>query len=100
MREPKRPSDLLGGILRDVRSVAGRSEASQALEKAVGPDLAEHCQVVHQNGGRVIVEVDSAPLYSELQGFRREEIRHAMNERITGRKVTELTFRIGVARND
>ena len=91
--EPKRPSDLLGHVLRQARSVATRSDTQRALDRALGEPLAEHCRVAGLRAGRLIVEVDSAPLYAELQGFRRDEVREAMNQQLSGAKVTEITFR-------
>ncbi len=44
---------------------------------------------------KLVVEVDSSPLYAELSGFRREEIRTRMNELLTNKKIAQITFRMG-----
>ncbi len=99
MREPKKPSDLLGRILKDARTVATRSDTERALELALGPELSPHCRIVGMSAGRLLVEVDSAPLYAELRGFRAEEIRNAVNEHLSSRKVAEIAFRPGRAQD-
>jgi hypothetical protein len=45
--------------------------------------------------GKLVVEVDSAPLYAELSGFRRDEIRLAINQLLPEQPVAQLTFRLG-----
>ena len=97
---PKRPSDFLGAILRDARTLAARAEVSEALASVLGPDLAPHCRIAGMSAGRLIVEVDSAPLRAELHGFRREAIRDGMNALLPKRKVAEIVFRMGVPRDE
>ena len=95
MSDPKRVSDLLKGIIRDVKSDARRSDLVQALEQVLGPDQAPHCVVRGFRQGILTVEVDSAPLYAELTGFRREEIRERMNENLSTKKIAQINFRMG-----
>ncbi len=95
VRDPKRPSDFLGGILRDAKNLATRSETQRVLAEVLGDEIADHCRIAGMSAGRLIVAVDSAPLYAELKGFRSEEIRLAMNERLKGRKLGHITFRPG-----
>ena len=45
--------------------------------------------------GRLTIEVCSAPLYAELRGFRAEDLRSAMNERLENRKIARIEFRMG-----
>jgi hypothetical protein len=85
---------LLGGILRQARAAVAHAEVAQALAHALG-ELAAHCTIAGMRSGRLIIEVDSAPLLAELRGFRREEIRQAMNQRLSARQVGELVFRMG-----
>jgi hypothetical protein len=99
VRDPKRPSDFLGGILRDAKNLATRSETQKALTAVLGDEIAIHCRIAGMSAGKLIVEVDSAPLYAELKGFRSEEIRQAMNERLGGRKLGHITFRPGRSRS-
>ena len=95
MPEPKRPADLLRGILRDARAAAARAPTARLLAEILEQTAAGHCRVASERGGRLLVDVDSAPLFAELQTFRREEIRRALNERLGGsRAFAELTFRL------
>ena len=55
--------------------------------------------IISEGPTGLIVEVDSAPLYAELKGFRCEEIRQAMNERLGGRKLGHISFRPGRSRS-
>ena len=45
--------------------------------------------------GKLTLEIDSAPLFAELSGFRREEIRARLNEQLPLRQVAQLQFRLG-----
>src|SRR5262249_9354987 len=95
MPEPKRPVDLLRGILREARAAAARAPTARLLAAVLERGAAEHCRIASERGGRLLVDVDSAPLFAELQSFRREEIRRALNERLgPSRKFGELTFRL------
>ena len=95
MTEPERVSDLLKGIIRDVKSESSRSDLSAALEQVLGPEQSQHCKVTGFRSGKLVVEVDSAPMYAELSGFRRDEIRERMNELLTKKQVAQITFRMG-----
>ncbi len=95
MNEPERVSDLLKGIIREVKSESSRADLVEALERVLGPEQAEHCKVRGFRNGKLVVEVDSSPLYAELCGFRRDEIRDRMNELLTKKKVAQITFRMG-----
>ncbi len=95
MSKPRRVADLLKEVLRNTQRKVGRRELNNALGEAVGPKLAQHCQVAGFRAGKLVVETDSAPLYSELTGFRREAIRLAMNKRLKRQKVAQLVFRMG-----
>ena len=95
MSKPRRVADLLKEVLRNAQTQVGRRELNKALVEAVGPKLAEHCQVAGFRAGKLVVETDSAPLCSELIGFRREAIRLAMNKRLKQQKVAQLVFRMG-----
>ena len=95
MIEPERASDLLKGIIRAVKTEHNRSDLSSALEQVLGPDQSAHANVVGFRNGKLLVEVDSAPLCGELSGFRRDEIRERMNELLTKKKIAQITFRMG-----
>lgn len=95
MTDPERVSDLLKGIIRDVKAESSRADLASALEQVLGPELAPLCNVTGFRGGKLTVEVDSAPLFAELSGFRRDEIRERMNELLTKKQVAQITFRMG-----
>ena len=95
MKDPKHAADFLKGILKDVGSKASRARFSDALEQVLGPVTSEHVQVTGFRAGRLYVEVDSAPLYAELIGFRREALRQACNEILAPEQIGEIVFRMG-----
>jgi hypothetical protein len=95
VKQPKHAGDILKGILKDVGSKASRSRFSAALEHALGPELSKHARVTGFRGGRLYVEVDSAPLFAEWTAFRQEEIRQACNEKLDKEKVATIVFRMG-----
>ena len=51
--------------------------------------------VVNALSAKLVVEVDSAPLFAELSGFRREEIRQRINQLVPEQPIAQLTFRLG-----
>lgn len=95
MREPKRASEFLRGILADARSDADRSALKQALTRVIGSELSGHCRILSLRGGKLIMLVDSAPLFAEFSGFRYEEIRRGMNASIKKQKISQIVFRMG-----
>ncbi len=95
MRDPLKPEDLLRGILKDARGDLKRTEFREALDEILGLEIAKHCHVRGFRSGKLVVEIDSAPLYAEFRGFRAEEIRLAINERLSKQKVALLVFRMG-----
>ncbi|MBL8756589.1 MAG: DUF721 domain-containing protein [Planctomycetes bacterium] len=95
MAEPQRAGDFLRGILQQAGRTKSRSAYNEALDQILSPRLRPHCQVVGCRAGKLVVEVDSAPLYAELTGFRREEIRLRINELVPAQPIAQLTFRLG-----
>jgi hypothetical protein len=95
MAEPQRASELLRGILAEAGLGRARNRFHAALDDALPVDHRPHCQVVGFRGGRLTIEVDSAPLYAELSGFRREDLRLRMNELLPQQPIAQLTFRLG-----
>jgi len=93
--DPKRVSDLLKSIIRDVRTESRRSDLTSVLAQVLGAEHSPHCQVTGFRNGRLTVEVDSAPLFAELSGFRREQIRQNMNELLTKKQIAQIAFRMG-----
>jgi hypothetical protein len=92
---PKSAGDMLRQLVREVGQSRRRSAYCAALDDILPPHQRERCQVVGFRDGKLTLEVSSAPLFAELSGFRREEIRLRINEAVDGFKVAELQFRLG-----
>jgi hypothetical protein len=93
--EPRPAGDFLRDILRQVGRQKERSAYHDALDQILTPTLRPHCQIVGCTRGKLVVEVDCAPLFAELSGFRREEIRQAINQLVPLQPIAQLTFRLG-----
>lgn len=95
MPEPRPAGDFLRDILRQAGTAKSRSAYREALDEILSPTLRSHCHVVGCRAGRLVLEVDSAPLFAELSGFRREEMRLRINELVPNQPIAQLTFRLG-----
>ncbi len=95
MAEPQRAGDFLKDILRQTGRSTARRAYADALEQVLPPAHRDHCQLVGWRNGKLVVEVDSAPLFAELSGFRREELRLAINALLPQQPIAQLTFRLG-----
>ena len=95
MAEPERAGDFLKAILAEAGQGRKRNRFRVALDEVLPENQREHCQVVSFRAGKLVIEVDSAPLFAELSGFRREELRLAMNEHLPEQPIAQLTFRLG-----
>lgn len=95
MKDPKHAAGFLKDVLKEVGTKASRARFRDALENAVGPEAARHAHVTGFRGGRLYVEVDSAPLFAEWSSFRREEIRESCNQFLSPEKIAEIVFRMG-----
>lgn len=93
--EPRPASDFLREILKSAGTGKSRRVYVEALEKILGSELAPHFQILGFRKGRLIVELNSAPLFAELSGFRSEEIRTRINELVPDAPVAQLSFRLG-----
>jgi len=93
--EPRPAADFL----RDILQQAGRSKTRSAYNHALDEILTEaqrpHCQIVGCRAGRLVIEVDAAPLFAEFSGFRREELRTRINQLLPEQPIAQLTFRLG-----
>jgi hypothetical protein len=85
--------------MRGLDVLRGLAPLGEALRAALPADQAERCRVAGFRGGRLWVEVDSAPLCAELRNFQREALRLALNRQLAARavrqQVAEIVFRIG-----
>lgn len=95
MPEPRPAGDFLRDILKQAGTSKARSAYHDALDQILSANLRPHCQVVGCRAGRLVLEVDSAPLFAELSGFRREEIRLRINQLVPQQPIAQLTFRLG-----
>jgi hypothetical protein len=93
--EPQPIGDFLKGILRQTGRSSSRRAYDEALDKLLPQQHRDHCQIVGWRNNRLVVEVDSAPLFAELSGFRRESLRLAINELTPDQPIAQLTFRLG-----
>ena len=94
MDNTKRPSDLLGGLLSKVKADAACADTTRALTKALGSPTSDHCHVASERHGRLLVDVDSAPLFAELQSFRRDEVKEQVNKFLGSKRFAEVRFRL------
>jgi len=93
--EPRQAGDFLRDILQQAGRRKARSGYNSALDEILSPQQRPHCQVLGCRAGKLVVEVDSAPLYAELSSFRRDEIRLAINRILPEQPIAQLTFRLG-----
>jgi hypothetical protein len=92
--DPKPAADFLKQIVRQAGRDMARADLHDALDLVLTETQRRHCQVVSFRDGRLLLEVDSAPLFAEFSGFRREDLRQRLNEHLQ-RKIAALTFRLG-----
>ena len=92
--DPIRPSDLLRGILREAGATASRSKIQTAVARAAGPNRRDSVSVRSFRGGRLVLEVASAPLFAELRGFGAESLRQRINQELDGSAVSHIAFRM------
>ena len=95
MGDPRHAGEFLQQIVRQTGRQMGRSVFGVALDQVLDPAHRDHCQVVSFRSGKLLLEIDSAPLYAELSGFHREELRLRLNAILTAAKVAQLQFRLG-----
>jgi hypothetical protein len=95
LSQPRHAGDLLKQIVRDLGRGRSRTAFADALDQILSAGQRPHCQVMGFRGGKLTLEVDSAPLFAELSGFRREEIRLRINELVPEQRVAQLQFRLG-----
>ena len=95
MSKPTLVADLVRGILAEPGTKVGRLKLTRALERALGPRQAAYCRIMGFRGGRLVVEVDQAPLFAELSAFRIDEVRCAMNRELQTVKIAKIVLRMG-----
>lgn len=90
--------EILARVMRDVRLPAPRRRDAifDAWRQAAGEDLAAETRPATLRKGVLTVEVRSAALLHELEGFRRDELLDRFLTAAPAGRVTGLRFRLGV----
>jgi hypothetical protein len=65
--DPKPASDFLRDILKQAGTGKSRRIYVDALEQILGVELAPHFQILSCRKGRLVVELNSAPLFAEIR---------------------------------
>jgi hypothetical protein len=81
---------LTSGLL----DAPARAELESAWRKVAGEGVAAQTRVVGLRKGHLWVEVASAPLRSELAGFRKLELLEGLRQHYTRRHIADLRFLI------
>jgi hypothetical protein len=93
--DPLPAGDFLRQILKTASRERGKGAFAEALDQILPEAQRELCQVMGFRDGKLVLEVRSAPLFAELSGFRREDLRRRINEIVKDRPVAQLQFRLG-----
>jgi hypothetical protein len=95
---PRPLGDFLPEIIKKARpskrALKGRRLAQQALEEELGP-LGKYAGVVSVKVGVVTIETQSAPLFQELEGFRKATLLEKF--RAAGLNVREIRVQLAKA---
>lgn len=73
-----------------------KAGVEDAWRKAAGDELADETRAATLRQGVLTIEVRSAGLLHELQGFRKDELLARLLEHDTTDRITGLKFRLGV----
>lgn len=94
------PHKPLEGLLRDAikalgdKERLGEEEIVEAWKAAAGAAAAGHSKPVSFKGAVVVVNVDNSGWLYELT-LKKKEITRTLSEKLGGRKIKEIRFRIG-----
>lgn len=77
---------------RGLARARGESQLADAWRQAAGEACSQRTRPLGLRRGVLQVAVDSAPLRSELQSFRRAELLHALQEAAPHLNVRDLKF--------
>ena len=95
-----KPDNPLEGLLKKIISGIGdkgaltEEDVQAAWDNSVGEAAARHSKPRSLRGSRLIVNIDDSSWMYELT-VRKKEILGKMEARLKGKKIKELTFRIG-----
>ncbi len=88
--------DLLPGVLREMKPLRRRgSGLAEVWDRAVGSKLSEETRVASLRQGVLTVEVRSASLLAELDGFRRDDLLRLVLTADPSGRITGLRLRLG-----
>jgi len=73
-----------------------KAGVEEAWSQAAGEELASETRAATLRQGVLTVEVRSAGLLHELQGFRKDELLARLLEHDTTKRINGLKFRLGV----
>ncbi len=73
-------------------SDSARADLERAWREAAGEGLAAQTRLVGLRREQLWVEVTSAPLRAELEGFRKAELLAGLRERYTRRHISDIRF--------
>lgn len=79
---------LRSGLL----SRSARAELEQAWRQAAGEPVARETRVLALRRNRLWVEVGSAPLRAELEGFRKPELLSRLREHYCRKHISDIRF--------
>ncbi len=90
----------LGSYMKETGLTRRRTESPvyAAFDAAAGSDLARRARPVKFLRGVLTVEVDSASHLHELESFRGEELRAAVNRQIGANDVRKIAFKPALSR--
>jgi len=101
-RGPQPLRDILGRLFtaRGWGRKQERLNLEDAWTEAAGPELAKHTQVGSFRRGVLEVMVDNAVVLQEAAHFHKRRLLEQLRRRLPQATITDLRFRVGVAKKD
>ena len=93
---PEKIGPIIGRILKQtvIRDTTRLEEVVRAWRAASGPELVGLTRVLSFRSGVLTVAVESAPLFQELETFRRTELLEEVRAQLGNLHVDQLKFRL------
>ena len=79
---------------RGIDSRSQHVEVFRAWREALGTELAQHARAVRFQRGELLIEVDSAAHFQELQSFTGENYRQRANEHLPQPAIDRVVFKL------
>ncbi len=91
------PSDILPGLMKDLRLDARQAEAElvKVWNSLIDPVVTAHAQPANLHKGTLFVKVDSSVWLDEIVRYRRKEILERLQHSFGKSVVQKISFRIG-----